>query len=73
MNTLTPGQMAAVSEFFEILEEVCGSVGRHEGHSLSKAGRCVYCSCGFRYQGTLPSIKERADCAKSYAERQEAS
>lgn len=62
---MTPEQIAAVEAFFGELVEVIGSVGRHEGHSLSKVGRCVYCSCGYRYQGTLPTADERRECAAS--------
>lgn len=47
--------------------EVSGSCGRHEGHTLSRAGRCVYCSCGFRYQGVLPTDEDRAECREIYA------
>jgi hypothetical protein len=44
---------AAVKDWLAELSEVQGSTGRHEGHALQQAGRCVYCSCGYRYQGTL--------------------
>lgn len=37
----------------------------HEGHTLSKVGRCVYCSCGYRYQGSLPTADERHEAAAS--------
>ena len=45
---------AAVADWLAELREVTESSGRHEGHSLEQVGRCVYCSCGYRYQGTLP-------------------
>jgi hypothetical protein len=45
---------AAVADWLTELNEVVGSTGRHEGHTLRQVGRCVYCSCGCRYQGTLP-------------------
>jgi hypothetical protein len=60
----------AAKDFLSAYVEFAGSVGRHEGHVLSKAGQCVYCSCGFRYQGTLPSAKDRADAREAYAEMQ---
>ena len=65
----TPEQMAAIERFLTDIEECWGSVGRHEGHTLSKIGRCVYCSCGLRYQGSLPSLTERTEAAESYAAR----
>lgn len=46
---------AAVADFLGELVEVTESTGRHEGHSLSQVGRCVYCTCGFRYQGRTPA------------------
>ncbi|HEX8866697.1 MAG TPA: hypothetical protein VF821_13660 [Lentzea sp.] len=52
--TLTPEQVEAVERFFEEFQEVANGTGRHEGHTLKQVGRCVYCSCGFRYQGRLP-------------------
>jgi hypothetical protein len=70
MAELTPEDRAAVLSFFEEGAEVIGSVGRHGGHTLSRVGRCVYCSCGYRYQGTLPSREERAECAAAFAARQ---
>lgn len=50
---------AAVSDWLAELAEVAESRGRHEGHTLRQVGRCVYCSCGYRYQGTLPKGARR--------------
>jgi hypothetical protein len=51
---MTPEQVeAAVTKFFTELQDVAESKGEHEGHTLKQVGRCVYCSCGFRFQGTL--------------------
>lgn len=69
-TNLTPAQEAAVVAFFNELEEVFGSVGRHQGHVLGKVGRCVYCSCNFRYQGDMPTDADRAECAAAYAVRE---
>lgn len=66
MSEMTAEQRAAVKAFLGELNEVVGSVGRHEGHKLKKFGRCVGCSCGYRYQGVLPSAKDRAECAEAY-------
>lgn len=38
----------AVIAFLEELAEMAEGTGRHEGHTLSQAGRCAYCSCGKR-------------------------
>ena len=65
----TPEMIAAVERFLTDLEECMGSVGRHEGHTLSKVGRCVYCSCGLRYQGSLPTLTERTEAAEAYEAR----
>lgn len=46
---------AVAGDWLTELGEVMGSTGRHEGHTLSQVGRCVYCSCGYRYQGSLPA------------------
>ena len=59
----------AIESFLGDLEQLIGSCGKHEGHQLSKSGRCVFCSCGARYQGSLPSAKEKADCARDFALR----
>ena len=61
--------LAAIERFLTDMEECWGSVGRHEGHTLSKIGRCVCCSCGFRYQGSLPTETERAEAAAAWAAR----
>lgn len=50
---LTPEQAAAVRDWMNDLAEAMESRGRHEGHTLRQAGRCVYCSCGLRWQGSL--------------------
>jgi hypothetical protein len=47
---------AAVSDWLAELAEVTESRDRHAGHTLRQVGRCVYCSCGYRYQGTLPKV-----------------
>jgi hypothetical protein len=46
---------AAVKDWLAELREVTSGTGRHEGHALRQVGRCVYCSCGYRYQGSLPA------------------
>jgi hypothetical protein len=56
---LNPEQVAAVTDFFIQLEEAVRSEGRHEGHLLEQAGRCVYCSCGFRIgQANLSALRK---------------
>ena len=52
--TLRRDHEKAIASFLEELVEVVESHGRHEGHTLEQVGRCVYCSCGFRYQGRKP-------------------
>ena len=47
-------QDEAVRAFLADLEDMISGKGAHEGHQLKQVGRCVYCSCGGRYQGTLP-------------------
>jgi hypothetical protein len=54
MSELTPEQEAAIQAFMNDLEDMVNSTGAHAGHSLQQVGRCVYCSCGQRYQGRLP-------------------
>lgn len=49
----TPEQQTALANFLAEFDEVATGSGRHEGHTLEQVGRCVYCSCGFRYQGTI--------------------
>jgi hypothetical protein len=51
---MTAEQAEAVIKFLTEMEDVIEHKGKHEGHTLSQVGRCVYCSCGFRYQGRLP-------------------
>jgi hypothetical protein len=51
----------AVRDFVTEFTEVTNSAGRHEGHTLRQVGRCVWCSCGFRYQGSLPSKRACTD------------
>jgi len=50
---LTPEQEEALTAWVQDMEDLTESKGKHEGHTLRQAGRCVYCSCGARYQGTL--------------------
>jgi|HubBroStandDraft_1064217.scaffolds.fasta_scaffold52120_3 hypothetical protein len=42
-----------ITAFLQELEEVMTSTGYHDGHQLTQVGRCVYCDCGYRYQGSL--------------------
>lgn len=35
------------------LDDMINSSGAHEGHTLNQVGRCVYCSCGKRFQGRI--------------------
>lgn len=51
---MTPEQVKAVEDWLADVEEMFESIGRHQGHTLSQVGRCVYCSCGKRVQGTIP-------------------
>lgn len=51
---MTPERAEALERWLNELNEVIDHTGRHEGHTLEQVGRCVYCSCGYRYQGTLP-------------------
>ena len=50
---MTPEQIEAVEAWLADLEDLIGSKGKHQGHTLKQVGRCVYCSCGTRYQGTI--------------------
>jgi hypothetical protein len=50
----TPEQAAAIEQWMADLIDMQNGTGKHEGHALSQVGRCVYCTCGSRYQGTLP-------------------
>jgi hypothetical protein len=52
---MTPEQARAVESWLTDLMEMTESSGKHEGHTLRQVGRCVYCSCGSRYQGSLPA------------------
>lgn len=45
---MTPEQKQAVTAFFEEAREAITGTGRHEGHTLVQAGKCVYCSCDLR-------------------------
>jgi len=42
------------------IANLVNSAGPHEGHTLRQVGRCVYCSCGQRFQGRLPDAKPTA-------------
>jgi hypothetical protein len=44
----------AVEDWLADVEEMFNHTGHHDGHTLSQVGRCVYCSCGKRVQGTIP-------------------
>jgi len=61
MPEMTPEQAETVNKFIQDLNEMVQSRGRHEGHVLRQVGRCVYCSCGSRYQGTLRERKRAGD------------
>ena len=52
-RSMTPEQVAAVEKWLEELNDVLESRGAHAGHTLQQVGRCVYCSCGYRFQGRL--------------------
>jgi len=54
MTGRTPEQDQAVADFLQDLYDATEGKGAHEGHTLEQVGRCVYCSCGLRWQGTLP-------------------
>lgn len=59
MGKLDPEKLAGVADFFTQIEEAVRGEGRHEGHTLSQAGRCVYCSCGFRIgQANLSKLRK---------------
>jgi hypothetical protein len=45
------------------LVDLTRSRGAHEGHTLRQVGRCVYCSCGERFQGRLRGPRVAADRA----------
>lgn len=47
---MTAEDKRAIVDWLNELAEVMEHRGRHEGHTTSKFGRCVICSCGFRYQ-----------------------
>jgi hypothetical protein len=55
---MTPEQVKAVEDWLADVEEMFNHTGRHEGHTLKQVGRCVYCSCGKRVQGTIPKEKK---------------
>ena len=50
---MTPEQAQAVTDWVNELNDVIEHKGKHDGHTLRQVGRCVYCSCGYRYQGKL--------------------
>lgn len=70
MDDMTAGQRKAAAAFLIEMAEMMASVGRHDGHKLSKAGRCVYCSCGYRYLGSMPSAKDVAEAREAFAQYQ---
>lgn len=47
---LTPAEKRELADWLKELLEVREHRGRHQGHTLTKTGKCVTCSCGFRYQ-----------------------
>ena len=51
--------MQAAAKFLNDVYAAAAGIGRHEGHSLEQVGRCVYCSCGLRWQGRKPTEAER--------------
>ena len=54
-----PQRVAAITDFFMQIEEAVRADGRHAGHELEQAGRCVYCSCGFRVgQAKLSELRK---------------
>ena len=54
MTAMDPEDKAAIMAYLAELKDVIEHKDKHEGHALKQVGRCVYCSCGFRYQGSLP-------------------
>ncbi len=54
VKQMTPEQAEAAKRFLADLMEMVESKGKHEGHRLEQIGRCVYCSCGGRYQRRKP-------------------
>lgn len=58
---MTPDQKAAIADFYDQAREAIDGTGRHEGHWVTQAGRCLYCSCGWRIgQGKLDSSVPRS-------------
>lgn len=47
---MTPKMADAIRDWLNELIEVMEHRGRHDGHATKQVGRCVICSCGFRYQ-----------------------
>ena len=47
-------ESAAIKDWLADINDMFAGAGAHEGHTLRQVGRCVYCSCGKRVQGTLP-------------------
>ena len=58
----------AAAKFLNDMYEAAAGIGRHEGHALKQVGRCVYCSCGLRWQGRIPTETEREQIRKGSAQ-----
>lgn len=43
----------ALQKIVDNANEIATSTGGHAGHTPRQVGRCVYCTCGDRYQGWL--------------------
>jgi hypothetical protein len=50
---------AEIAEWLKDLSDMMDGTGKHEGHTLTQVGRCVYCSCGQRVQGTIPEERRQ--------------
>lgn len=62
---MTPEQKQAVVDYFNEAREAIDGTGRHQDHALTRVGRCIYCSCGYRVgQGTV-NLKPKVESSRS--------
>lgn len=50
---MPPELEAEVMKVLEDMIAVMEGTGKHAEHERKQVGRCVYCSCGARVQGTM--------------------
>ncbi len=56
---IDPETARKFEEALQDMADMMNGEGGHKDHTQEQVGRCVYCSCGMRVQGTLPKRSGR--------------